>query len=63
MTLKPAHTYASSSFSMQTDNNICNKANRALEVVKRATLYLPIETRALMFNTMILSHLDYCSTI
>ena len=49
-------------FNIQT-NNICKKANRALGALKRAAPFLPIDTRALMFNTMVLSHLDYCSTI
>ena len=49
-------------FNIQT-NNICNKANRALEALKRAAPFLPIDTRALMFNTMVLPHLDYCCTI
>ena len=41
-------------FNIQT-NNICNKANRALAALKRAAPFLPIDTRALMFNTMVLS--------
>ena len=49
-------------FNIQT-NNICNKANRALGALKRAAPFLPIDTRALMFNTMVLPHLDYCYTI
>ena len=44
-------------------NNICNKANRPLEALKRAALFLPIDTRALMFSTMVLQHLDYCCII
>ena len=44
-------------FNIQTDN-ICNKANRALEAP-----FLLIATRALMFITMVLPHLDYCCTI
>ena len=49
-------------FNIQT-NNICNKANSALGALKRAATFLPIDTRALMFNTMVLPHLDYCCTI
>ena len=49
-------------FNIQT-NNICNKANRALGALKRAAPFLYIDTRALMFNTMVLPHLDYCCTI
>ena len=49
-------------FNIQT-NNICNKANRALGALKRAAPFLPIDTRALMFNSMVLPHLDYCCTI
>ena len=49
-------------FKIQT-NNICNKANRALGALKRAAPFLPIDTRALMFKTMVLPHLDYCCTI
>ena len=49
-------------FNIQT-NNICNKANRALVALKRRAPFLPIDTSALMFNTMVLPHLDYCCTI
>ena len=49
-------------FTIQT-NIICNKANRALGALKRAAPFLPIDTRALMFNTMVLPHLGYCCTI
>ena len=49
-------------FNIQT-NNIYNKANRALGALKRAAHFLAIDTRALMFKTMVLPHLDYCCTI
>ena len=49
-------------FNIQT-NNICNKANRALGALKKAAPFLPIDTRTIMFNTMVLPHLDYCCTI
>ena len=49
-------------FNIQT-NNICNKANRALGALKKAAPFLPIDTRALMFSTMVFPHLDYCCTI
>ena len=49
-------------FNTQTDN-ICNQANIALGALKKAAHFLPIDTRALMFNTMVLLHLDYCCTI
>ena len=49
-------------FNIQT-NNICNKANKALGALKKAAPFLPINTRALMFITMVLLHLDYCCTI
>ena len=42
---------------LQTDN-ICNKANRALGDLKRAATFLPIDPLALMFNTIVLQHLD-----
>ena len=50
-------------FNIQTNNIICNKANRALGALKRASPFLHIDTRVLMFNTMVLPHLDYCCTI
>ena len=50
------------SFNIQT-NDICNKTNRALGALKRAAPFLLIDTRALMFNTMVLPNLDYCCTI
>ena len=49
-------------FSTQTDN-ICNKAKRTLAALKRAAPLLSIETPALILNTMVLPHLDYCCTI
>ena len=60
------HVKASHYLGITIDRNlnfICNKANRALGALKRTAPFLPIDTRALMFNTMALSHFDYCCTI
>ena len=39
------------------------KINRALGVLKRACKYIPLKSRKIIFNTLVLPHFDYCITV
>lgn len=39
------------------------KINRSIGALKRVSKYIPIETRKTLFNTIVLPHYDYCSTV
>lgn len=49
-------------FDKQLDKQI-SKINRSIGVLKRVAKYLPVETRKTLFNTIVLPHYDYCSTV
>ena len=40
-----------------------NKLKRALGIFSRAAKFIPSKTRITLYNTLILPHIDYCSTI
>ena len=42
---------------------LVGKLNRAIDVLRRASKYIDQITRVMLCNTLILSHIDYCSTI
>ena len=46
-------------FDTHVHNMIC-KLNRAIGVLKRASKYLPLKSRILVYNTIVLPHFDYC---
>ena len=45
-------------FNLQVDCTV-NKASRALGALKRASNFIPQDTRPTMYNTLVLPHLDY----
>lgn len=44
-------------------NELVNKISRATGVLRRASRYVSQATRLTLYNTLVLPHLDYCSTI
>ena len=44
-------------------NELVNKISRATGVLRRASRYVSHKTRLTLYNTLVLPHLDYCSTI
>ncbi len=44
-------------------NDIRNKSMAALASVKRSSIFLPVATRKLLFNSRVRPHLDYCSVV
>jgi hypothetical protein len=44
-------------------NEIICKLNRSLGILRRASRYVDQVTRVTLFNTLLLPHIDYCSTI
>lgn len=44
-------------------DKVARKASRALGALKRASRYIHQDTRATMYNTLVLPHLDYCCTL
>jgi hypothetical protein len=42
---------------------LVSKLNRALGILRRASYYVSQATRVTLFNTLVLPHIDYCSTI
>jgi len=49
-------------FDKHTNALIC-KVNKSIGVLKRCSPYLPIEARKTLYNTLVLPHIDYCSTV
>lgn len=43
--------------------NLIKKVNRSIGVIKRSAPYLPLDARITLYNSLILPHLDYCSTV
>ena len=39
------------------------KALAAIATIRRARGYLPVQTRKLLYNTLVLPHMDYCSVV
>jgi len=44
-------------------DSILSKLKRAIGIFSRAAKFIPSNTRITLFNTLILPHIDYCSTI
>ena len=44
-------------------NDVINKMKRALGIFSRASQFVDSRTRITLYNTLILPHLDYCSTV
>ena len=44
-------------------NILIGKLNRALGILRRVSKYVDQITRVTLYNTLVLPHLDYCSTI
>ena len=44
-------------------SNLVKKINRSIGVIKRCAIYLPLTTRKTLYNSLILPHIDYCSTV
>lgn len=44
-------------------NSIMCKIRRSLGVLKRTCQYIPLQSRITMYNTIVLPHFDYCSTV
>ena len=42
---------------------LVGKLNRAIGVLRRASKYIDQKTRVMLYNTLILPHIDYCSTV
>ena len=42
---------------------LIKKVNRSIGVLKRCAGYLPLSARKLLYNSIILPHIDYCSTV
>ena len=43
--------------------DMCRKINYGLQIMRRVNVYLPKESLILLANSLVLSHLDYCSPI
>ena len=43
--------------------DMCRKINYGLQIMRRVNVYLPKENLILLANSLVLSHLDYCSPI
>ena len=43
--------------------NTCNKAFAAVAAIRRSTSYLPCQTRKMLYNALVLPHMDYCSVV
>jgi hypothetical protein len=44
-------------------HELMGKLNRAVGVLRRASQYVNQQTRVMLYNTLVLPHLDYCSTV
>jgi len=44
-------------------DGVVSRASRALGALRRASRFIPQATRATVYNTLVLPHLDYCSTV
>jgi hypothetical protein len=42
---------------------LIGKLNRSVGVLRRAAKYIDQSTRVTLFNTLVLPHIDYCSTV
>jgi hypothetical protein len=49
-------------FKPQFDKTIA-KLNRSVGVLRRISPFIPVSTRKTLFNTLVLPHYDYCSTV
>ena len=44
-------------------SNVRKKAFAAIGCIRRASQYLPVKIRKMLYNSLVLPHLDYCSTV
>ena len=44
-------------------NSLIVKLNRSVGILKRVSPFIPRKSRITMYNTLVLPHLDYCSTV
>ena len=44
-------------------NRVCGKICQSLGVLKRASMFVPYDTKLILYNTLVLPHFDYCSTV
>ena len=44
-------------------SNVRKKAFAAIGCIRRASCYLPVKIRKMLYNSLVLPHLDYCSTV
>ena len=44
-------------------NYVCKKIAKKIGVLKRVSWYLSIDSRKLVYNTIVLPHFNYCSTV
>ena len=44
-------------------SNVRKKAFAAIGCIRRASRYLPVKIRKMLYNSLVLPHLDYCSTV
>ena len=44
-------------------SNVQKKAFAAIVCIRRASQYLPVKIRKILYNSLVLPHLDYCSTV
>ena len=42
---------------------LVGKLNKSLGVLRRASIYVDQLTRVTLYNTLLLPHIDYCSTV
>ena len=43
--------------------NVRRKCLAGLAAIRRSNTYLPTATRRMLYNALVLPHLDYCSTV
>ena len=44
-------------------SNVRKKAFAAISCIRIASRYLPVQIRKMLYNSLLLPHLDYCSTV
>ena len=44
-------------------SNVRKKAFAAIGCIRRVSQYLPVKIRKMLYNSLVLPHLDYCSTV
>ena len=43
--------------------NVTKKLNKSIGVLKRTSPFLPLNTRKMLYNALVLPHYDYCATV